>query len=269
PRLAAQSEQFRIGGLLRLLDLVGKSITEMRNAPNHRLFLEVALARATSPETDSTPDGLLGRIERLERRIGLDGTADVKVAAPAPTVKPESQVREDSGSTRPDPEPEVQPVPVPETSATQPSSSTEHLGLGHVKDAWSATMKEVAQRSKRVHAFLNPSRPVSLDDEGLVVEVQSGFHATQMASEGNRSVLAGAIQAALGIEPKLRFAERGAPPVSDDAREQAGDVAATPAPPSENPSSYADAAEAEDVNHDPVELVKKDLGAEVVREIDE
>ncbi len=267
PRLAAQSEQFRIGGLLRLLDLVGKSITEMRNAPNHRLFLEVALARATSPETDSTPDGLLGRIERLERRIGLEGTADEKVAGPAPTVKPESQVREDLGSARPEPEPEMQPVPVPETSVTQPSSSTDHLGLGHVKDAWSATMKEVAQRSKRVHAFLNPSRPVSLDDEGLVVEVQSGFHATQMASEGNRSVLAGAIRAALGIEPKLLFAERGARPVSGD--EEAGGQAAQPKPPPGNPNSYADAAEAEDVNHDPVELVKKDLGAEVVREIDE
>ncbi|MGH2790001.1 MAG: DNA polymerase III subunit gamma/tau [Actinomycetota bacterium] len=278
PKLAAQSEQFRIGGLLRLLDLVGKSITEMRNAPNHRLFLEVALARATSPETDSTPDGLLGRIERLERRIGLEG-AEGPVIDTAPAI-PEPQVRAATASSRPDPEPEPEPQPeevpaspVPATSAPQPSSSTDHLGLGHVKDAWSATMKEVAQRSKRVHAFLNPSRPVSLDDEGLVVEVQSGFHATQMAGEGNRSVLVDAIQAALGIKPKLLFAERGARPVGGDAggeaEDEARDEAPTPSPRQDNPGSYADAAEAEDVHHDPVELVKKDLRAEVVREIDE
>jgi len=279
PKLAAQAERFRIGGLLRLMDLVGTSITEMRNAPNHRLFLEVALARATSPETDSTSEGLLGRIERLERRIGLEGSASAAAPAPAPAPEsveaPEPEVREATAApATPEPVPEPQPetvsaAPAPEASAPQPQSSTDHLGLGHIKDAWPATMKEVAQKSKRVHAFLNPSRPVSLDDEGLVVEVQSGFHATQMASESNRLVLADAIHAALGIKPELLFAERGARPVGADAGEATGgDSAAPPAQP-ENAGSYADAAEAADADHDPIELVKKDLRAEVVREIEE
>ena len=275
PKLAAQAEQFRIGGLLRLMDLVGKSITEMRNAPNHRLFLEVALARSTSPETDSTSEGLLGRIERLERRIGLEGSAAVPapVAVPPTAETPEPEVREAKAQAPSEPvsEPSAEEgsaTPAPEASEPQPPSSTDHLGLGHVKDAWPATMKEVSQRSKRVHAFLNPSRPVSLEDESLVVEVQSGFHATQMSSDSNRSVLAGAIHAALGIKPELLFAERGAPPVGPSAGE-ASDDSTTPPSQAESASSYADAAEAADVDHDPVELVKKDLGAEVVREIEE
>ena len=276
PKLSAQAEQFRIGGLLRLMDLVGKSITEMRNAPNHRLFLEVALARATSPETDSTSEGLLGRIERLERRIGLEGSAPApaQVATPATAEEPEPEVREVKTPARPQPVPEPQPetvsaTPAPEATEPQPPSTTDHLGLGHVKDAWPATMKEVSQRSKRVHAFLNPSRPVSLEDESLIVEVQSGFHATQMASESNRSVLADAIHAALGIRPELLFAERGAQPVGADNDEAGDGDSATPPSQPENAGTYADAAEAADVNHDPVELVKKDLRAEVVREIEE
>ena len=101
-RLADQAGRFRIGGLLRLLELVGKAITEMRNAPNHRLFLEVALTRSASPETDLTPEGFIGRIERLERRIGLE-----EGSAPSPSTQPERS---------PDPKPE--PVPVQEVAAT-------------------------------------------------------------------------------------------------------------------------------------------------------
>src|SRR5918992_2657177 len=71
-RLVAQAETFSGGTLLRTMDLIGKAITEMRNAPNHRLLLEVALIRSAAPDTDPSAMGLLGRIERLERRIGID-----------------------------------------------------------------------------------------------------------------------------------------------------------------------------------------------------
>src|SRR5918996_1193607 len=71
-RLMAQAETFSGGALLRTMDLIGKAITEMRNAPNHRLLLEIALIRSAAPDTDPSAMGLLGRIERLERRIGIE-----------------------------------------------------------------------------------------------------------------------------------------------------------------------------------------------------
>jgi DNA polymerase-3 subunit gamma/tau len=71
PRLLEQAQMFSPGDLLRVMDLLGKSLTEMRNIPNHRLLLELALVRAAAPETDPSANGLLGRIERLERRLGI------------------------------------------------------------------------------------------------------------------------------------------------------------------------------------------------------
>jgi DNA polymerase-3 subunit gamma/tau len=278
-RLADQAAKFRIGGLLRLMELVGKAITEMRNAPNHRLFLEVALTRSASPETDLTPEGIVGRIERLERRIGLEESSS---SAPPPhterspdakqerarvqeaTVTPEAQMEEAP--------PEATPVAeqMTETVVAAPSaaSSADHLGLGHIKDAWPSAMKEVAQRSKRVAAFLKPSQPVAYDSDGLVVEVQSEFHAGQMAKEANSLILSDALYAALGLKPFLRFAERGAEPVDSEAGSETSDEASSGSE-SETSGSYADAAEAVDVDHDPVELLKKGLDAEVVREVEE
>jgi DNA polymerase-3 subunit gamma/tau len=274
-RLADQAGRFRIGGLLRLLELVGKAITEMRNAPNHRLFLEVALTRGASPETDLTPEGFIGRIERLERRIGLEegsvpSTSTQPERAPSPKQEPvhvqEAPATPDAHVTESPPEVVRETEQVQETVPEQPTaSSVDHLGLGHIKDAWPAAMKEVAQRSKRVAAFLKPSQPVAYDSDGLVVEVQSEFHAGQMATEANSLILADALYAALGLKPFLRFAERGAEPLDSEAGQSGGDASAG----SGTADSYADAAEAVDVDHDPVELLKKDLDAEVVREVEE
>jgi DNA polymerase III subunit gamma/tau len=52
PALAAQAGRFSVGGLLRAVDLMAKALTDMREAPNHRLLLEVALVRAAAPRTD-------------------------------------------------------------------------------------------------------------------------------------------------------------------------------------------------------------------------
>ncbi|CAN5552844.1 hypothetical protein BH20ACT23_BH20ACT23_21780 [soil metagenome] len=278
-RLADQAGNFRIGGLVRLLELVGKAITEMRNAPNHRLFLEVALTRATSPETDLTAEGLLGRIERLERRIGLEGDSipPATTQAPSPSATKSEQPRVREATAPPNAQVDVAPAEVstergqaPEpTMAEQPAAgAVDHLGLGHIKDAWPSAMKEVAQRSKRVAAFLKPSQPVAYDSEGLVVEVQSAFHASQMAKEANSLILTDALYAALGLKPFLRFAERGAQPLDSETGSQSSGDASSGSE-AEDGGSYADAAEGVDVDHDPVELLKKGLDAEVVREVEE
>jgi DNA polymerase-3 subunit gamma/tau len=95
PGLALQADSFSAAGLLRTIDLVGKAIIEMRNAPNHRLLLEVALIRSAAPETDPSANGLLGRIERLERRLGIEG-GPAPVSSPGTAVGSEGPVRSDS-----------------------------------------------------------------------------------------------------------------------------------------------------------------------------
>jgi len=97
PGLALQADSFSAASLLRTIDLVGKAIIEMRNAPNHRLLLEVALIRSAAPETDPSPNGLLGRIERLERRLGIEGGSSPSAGA-VETAPPGSGGRVTSSS---------------------------------------------------------------------------------------------------------------------------------------------------------------------------
>ena len=294
PALILQSESFTAASLLRTIDLIGKSIIEMRNAPNHRLLLEVALIRAASPDTDASNDALLGRIERLERRMNI-------TPIPEETGAPESAAREPQkakpAATEKPPRKASAPQPVSEAvrvaksgaadavpgKATERASDSERrelspkgeaepggnvrsaeersgqppadVGLGHIRDAWPVTMQEVNKQSRRVGAYLNPSRPVRFEGNTLTIEVQSDFHRDTMAKEENRSVLVEALYAALGVRPAVAFAARGS------------DETVQPEAPEESISAVADAAPAASGDDDPIELVKKGLGAEVVEEV--
>ena len=122
-------------------------------------------------------------------------------------------------------------------------------------------MKEVNKISKRVGGFLHSSRPVSFEDGSLLVEVQFEFHAKTMSDPANADVLRNAIHAALGVAPQLRFVERGG-----DAAPIEPDTPATAPEPEPDISDIADAAPIEATDQDPVELVKRGLGAEIVEE---
>jgi DNA polymerase III subunit gamma/tau len=249
PLLVEQAGRLSSGALLRTMDLLGKSLTEMRNVPNHRLLLELALVRAAAPETDPSANGLLGRIERLERRMGIEQSPAPEPAAES--VAPPGPARAETPPPSSAPTPaEAVAAPEPAPVAAPAAVAADHVGLNHVKDAWGAILKEVKGRSKKVWGLLSPSRPLQLEDDVLVVEVQSDFHVSTMGIDRNRELLADSVHAALGIKPGLAFSAR--PP-------------AGAAPPQEDAVDLAEAVPVADA-HDPVELVKKGFGAEVVEE---
>jgi DNA polymerase-3 subunit gamma/tau len=298
PNLQSQATRFTPAGLLRTMDLLAKAITEMRNAPNHRLLLEVALVRAADPETDPSSLGLLGRLERLERRMGIEESASgpatpaqrpaasptrVPAAKPAATSAPKTVTRapaqkpeevsapaQKTASKPPakEAEPAVAASPPEEEIAAAPvASSSATVGLAHIKDAWPATMQELGKRSKRIQAFLNPSRPLEFDGDRLLVEVQSPFHESTMSEGRHRATLADALHGSLGIRPSLAFLARGSQVQGedDDTQPQTNEPAPKTAEVTEI-ADYETAVPVEGTGHDPVELLKKGLSAEVVEE---
>jgi DNA polymerase-3 subunit gamma/tau len=266
PRLLEQAGRFQGGLVLRILDLLAKALTEMRNVPDHRLLLELALVRAAAPETDPSANGLLGRIERLERRSGIEhedvqevrsapaaparprrapaDPAPVGGKAPAPGKAPAAHAAGESGRA-------TQATTPPE-EAPSPTLPSDQVGLSHLKEAWPAVMQEVGKRSKRVWGLLNPSRPRELEGDVLVVEVQSDFHRSTMGDERNRTLLAEAVHAALGIRPGVSFDSVPARGAKPSVTHEVADL--------------AESSPLESVKHDPVELLKAGFGAEVVED---
>ena len=167
----AQAARFGVIELSRAADLVATGLTEMRGATAPRLLLELICARVLLPGADDTTDGLLARLDRLERRAAITGgapetvlpspnraadeqrpaqvrtpepPAPAPVAAPpmaqpepvapaAPTSAPETEVE----AALPEPtapvETEAAPHEAPESAA---APAGPNLGLADVRRLW-------------------------------------------------------------------------------------------------------------------------------------
>lgn len=81
-RLVAQAARFGRSELTRAADLVAAGLTEMRGATAPRLLLELICARVLLPAADDTTEGVLARLDRLERRTAIEGGAPSTTSAP-------------------------------------------------------------------------------------------------------------------------------------------------------------------------------------------
>ena len=82
-RAAQVAEALGPASLTRGLEAVGTALVEMRQAPDPRIPLEVALVRLTRPDTADDLTALTARIEQLERRLAA-GAPDAGSGPPAP-----------------------------------------------------------------------------------------------------------------------------------------------------------------------------------------
>ncbi len=93
--LAAQARGVGLAALVRSMEVLGEAQVSMRDAPDPRVSLEVALVRLAHPEADDSPEAMLARVERLEAAVrstpGAPGAPVVARPGPeaaAPVARP-------------------------------------------------------------------------------------------------------------------------------------------------------------------------------------
>ncbi|HEY5245108.1 MAG TPA: DNA polymerase III subunit gamma/tau, partial [Acidimicrobiales bacterium] len=82
--LADRAGRLGLPRLVRSIEVLGRIQVDMRDAPDPRVVLEVALVRLARPELDDSAAGLEDRLARLERAFA-SGVPTTGQSAPAPT----------------------------------------------------------------------------------------------------------------------------------------------------------------------------------------
>ncbi|HEU5046027.1 MAG TPA: DNA polymerase III subunit gamma and tau [Nocardioidaceae bacterium] len=130
-RLVAQAARFGRADLSRSADLVADGLTDLKGATAPRLLLELICARVLLPGADDRTDGVMARLDRLEKRMAIEGTPTAarpdRAAAPRPaqasTPARPRPAPEPPTPTKPAPEPPspTKPAPEPPTPPVEPS----------------------------------------------------------------------------------------------------------------------------------------------------
>ncbi|PKH38424.1 DNA polymerase III subunit gamma and tau [Nocardioides alpinus] len=118
-RLVAQAARFGAIELSRAADIVAAGLTEMRGATAPRLLLELLCARVLLPGADHTSEGVMARLERLERRLDVTGAPVPAAAARAAAVPAAAAPAPPAATIAPQATPAPTPTPEPAPARTE------------------------------------------------------------------------------------------------------------------------------------------------------
>lgn len=216
-RMFEQAQSFGAVELSHTADVVSAALDDMTGVTTPRLQLELMIARALVP---SGSDATLARVERLERRIGMN-PGDARVAAPA---QPQAQAAPDApeapvqatppapdSATKPAPEPATNLAPEPTTPVAQTAPVVGGVTLQMVKDSWQQVLDTLMKLDRRawmaaynatVRQFEGDILTLSFTSQADAASFKEGGSASNSVSEKLRT----AIENVLGI--RVRFIAR-------------------------------------------------------------
>jgi len=188
-RLSAWGSQLGLARTVRILETLGKSMREMKSAPEKIVMLEIALVRLVKPELDTTVEALAERVEKLEYGV----PRNAPVSAPAPLLRP-------IGSTTKAAPTKAAPVAAPEPVVEKvEKASVEKLELTLADVAERFTQRVIPRTARSAQLLLRDAQIVALDGSRLTIALPS----EEMRS--NTEHIAQGLRSAMDHEFKTTF----------------------------------------------------------------
>ena len=205
-KMKTQALGFGLAELTHAAETVNTALTEMSGATSPKLHLELMCAKVLVPSSDQTEVGSLARIERLERRIGMGGSAPVEAPANLETVNLNATPVTRTGSEAP----VVVSAPKAAPTADKTANVSAPAGIGGVsltqfKDSWPNILTIVNKKSKAAWMVAFALSVVDLTGDVLTLKFlsQKDLDSFKNAS-GASEVLRGAIMDVLGVQVKFK-----------------------------------------------------------------
>ena len=186
-RMESQSKRIGQANLSRAAEIISEGLLQMRGTTPPRLILELICGRISLPTIDSSHEGLLARVERLER---VDGISNSKTATPVQEKKVEKPTI-------------TQPIKEKKIEAqvrTTPKSSD----LSSLRRMWPEVIENVKKRRRLTWSLLSASAQIiDADDSTITIGiVNSGARDSFVRSESD-VILSAAFNDVVGIERKI------------------------------------------------------------------
>jgi DNA polymerase-3 subunit gamma/tau len=169
-RLSAQAAAIGPATLVRTIDELAAALTAVREGDDARLAVEIALLKAARPDLDPSAEGLLRRVERLEKDVEVDNEDD---SNPTPPEKPPAEGSE-AGQTA--------------------------IQLDELVRLWPVVLEKLRETSPALAATFEGARPVGIDEDGVRIgfPADSTFNKRKAEAPDKRELVAAALEAVAG-----------------------------------------------------------------------
>ncbi|MDO8886232.1 DNA polymerase III subunit gamma/tau [Candidatus Oleimmundimicrobium sp.] len=234
-KMENQAVRFQNTELMRFLDVLSTSHSQMRWNPDVKLVLEMTLVKLTRPETNSSIDGLLCRVEKLERliegqKIGVakekkeslniekgveSASTEEKKKIEHVCVKSQNEHEklekaEEKRSKKPD-DTGLKSESVKEKKEDKEAKCQKSNVAGSSRDtdkakrAWPVVLDKVKKKKISTYALLLECQPAELENSKLTLKFNrnAGFHKSEIERPQNFRLVRESLEEVLGFKIKM------------------------------------------------------------------
>ncbi|NCW94779.1 MAG: AAA family ATPase, partial [Actinobacteria bacterium] len=227
-RMRSQSARIGEANLSRAASIVAEGLNQMRGSTPPRLILELIMSRIAIIAADSSDQGLISRVERLERQAGME-SMPTKREAPA-KIAPKAELKK---------QPELQ--------------SNSNVDVTALRRMWPEVIESVKKKRRLTWSLLSASAQIiSLDESRITIGlINPGARDSFIRSE-SESILSDSFVEVTGLRRKI---------------EVIVDASINPNSPT-NLAKQVDEDSDDSNRLQGTELIMKELGAKVIAESD-
>jgi DNA polymerase-3 subunit gamma/tau len=253
-RMRAQAGKFGQAALTRAAEGISAGLVEMRGATSPRLLLELMCAQVLLPPAGPGDAALVGRLDRLERRLGAQRPAEPGPDRPDGQVTVPSASAPEPRAARPQPRPESAEPPAARSDrqegsraqqaapprstgqpreATPPPSPSGPLDTATVRTRWPEVLGAVQQAKRVAWMQLSNAEVESFEDGVLTLAFAQAGVAKGFISGGYEKDLAQVLTSIFGVSPRIATTLGGGVGKTsvNTGTGQSGQAAVPPAPP--------------------------------------
>ena len=216
-KMTAQAYRFGLAELTHAAATVNKALTEMSGATSPRLLLELMCAKVLVPASDQTEVGSLARLDRLERRVGVESSG---APAQAPSAAAPAQAPAAAPAQAPS---AASPAQAP--SAASPAPAPAALTTAKFQSAWNEILNAVQEQSRVVWTVTFALEVIDFSDGVLTLRFGTNKELDNFKNQaGAPDTLRAAIRKVLGVEVKFK------PQIAEPSQGPAAQTTASQAP---------------------------------------
>ena len=198
-RMRGQADRIGDATLTRAAGILAEGLLQMRGATAPRLILELICGRISLPGIDTEGEGLLARIERLERQGNLAPVTSAVASVKNEEVKAKEVKREVKEEIKK----EVQSVKVEEIKKAAPVGSADIAALRRL---WPDVIENVKKRRRLTWSLLSASAQIlSVDDKTITIAIVNAGARDSFIRSESEPILSGAFVDVVGIERKIEL----------------------------------------------------------------
>ena len=235
-RMRNQASRIGAGNLSRAASIVAEGLNQMRGATAPRLILELIVSRIVIADSDKSDQGIVARIERLERQSGMEPMPVKSEPVKATKSAPEKKVAE--------------PVKAKEAEVKEVVPSG-NMDVTSLRRMWPDVIENVKKKRRLTWSLLSASAQIlAVDDKAITIGIVNAGARDSFLRSDSEPILSDAFVEVTGVRRKIEV-------IVD---------------PSVDP--YSPANMAKRIDEDPAdpnqlqgtELIMKELGAQVIAE---